>query len=71
VTDRPPPHYITAHLTADDIALIRDALHVYGAACLDSYAEAMAPRERQAYLIAREHADDLRNRLAVLVARPN
>jgi hypothetical protein len=71
VTDRPPLHCITAHLTADDIALIRDALHVYAAACLDSYAEAMAPRERQAYFIEREHTDDLRNRLAVLVARPD
>jgi hypothetical protein len=71
VTDSQPPHYITAHLTADDVALIRDALHVYGAACLDSYEAAMSPREQKAYRIEREHADDLRNRLAVLVARPN
>jgi hypothetical protein len=71
VTDSQPPKYLTAHLTADDIALIRDALYVYCAACLDSYEAAMSPREQQAYRIEREHADALRDRLGALVARPN
>lgn len=50
-------------LESQDIALIRDALEVYKMNCLLLYQRAKTQRERELYMVSREAADALREKL--------
>jgi len=57
---------LSVPLFPEDIALIREALLEYREACLQAYEVADGPKEAESWIIARDAADALRDRLATV-----